>query len=94
MIDIDVGRRTRTVSPALRRALAVRDGRCRGHGCTVPAAWTDAHHIVHWADGGQTCLTNLVLLCRRHHRLLHTGGWQAVRQTDGPIDVVPTVRAP
>lgn len=91
---LDVGRRTRTVPPALRRALAVRDGRCRGHGCTMPVAWTDAHHIVHWADGGQTCLTNLVLLCRRHHRLLHTGSWQVIRQAHGVIDVVPAAHPP
>ncbi len=72
----------------------MRDGRCRGHGCTIPAAWTDAHHIVSWADGGATCLANLVLLCRRHHRLLHAGAWRVVRHSDGVIDVLPTARAP
>ena len=72
----------------------MRDGRCRGQGCTIPVAWTDAHHIIHWADGGQTCLTNLVLLCRRHHRLLHTGSWQVIRQAHGAIDVVPAARPP
>ncbi|MCY3843357.1 MAG: DUF222 domain-containing protein, partial [Acidobacteria bacterium] len=59
---LDVGRRTRTVSPALRRALAARDGQCRFPGCE--ARRCDAHHMRHWAHGGETALANLVLLCR------------------------------
>ncbi len=59
---LDVGRRTRTISPALRRALAARDGQCRFPGCA--ARRCDGHHIRHWADGGETALSNLVLLCR------------------------------
>ena len=59
---LDVGRRTRTISPALRRALAARDGRCRFPGCQNRRC--DAHHVEHWADGGETALDNLVLLCR------------------------------
>lgn len=70
---LDVGRKTRTVPPAIRRALETRDTGCRFPGCT--ARHCDAHHIVHWANGGPTCLDNLVLLCRRHHRLLHEGGY-------------------
>ena len=70
---LDVGRRTPVVSPALRRAVIVRDRRCRFPGCERPSAWSEAHHVVHWADGGSTSLSNLVLLCRRHHRLVHTG---------------------
>ena len=70
---LDVGRRTRTIPPAIRRALVVRDGGCRAGGCDRPPAWTDAHHLRHWADGGPTTLDNLVLLCRRHHRLVHEG---------------------
>ena len=70
---LDIGRRTRTVPTAVRRALVVRDGGCRFPGCDRPPAWTDAHHITHWADGGATALANLILLCRRHHRLLHHG---------------------
>lgn len=72
---LDVGRRTRTIPPAIRRALVVRDGGCRFPWCDRPASWCDAHHIRHWVDGGPTCLSNLVLLCRRHHRLLHEGGY-------------------
>jgi hypothetical protein len=70
---LDLGRRTRVVSPALRRALIARDGGCVVGGCQVPARWTDAHHIQHWADGGPTALWNLVLLCRFHHTLAHEG---------------------
>ncbi|MDZ7780342.1 MAG: DUF222 domain-containing protein [Gemmatimonadota bacterium] len=69
---LGVGRRTRTVPPSIRRALEVRDGGCRFPGCG--SRFTDAHHVVHWADGGETNLRNLVLLCRRHHRHVHRGG--------------------
>ena len=70
---LDVGRRTPVVPAALRRALIVRDAGCRFPGCDRPHPWCDAHHIHHWADGGDTALPNLVLLCRRHHRLTHQG---------------------
>jgi hypothetical protein len=67
---IDVGRRTRKIPPALRRALRERDrGRCRYPGCD--SCRTDAHHIRHWANGGPTNLANLVSFCKRHHRLVH-----------------------
>ena len=68
---IDVGRRTRTIPPALRRALDLRDSGCVWAGCGAPASWCDAHHIIHWADGGDTNLTNTQLLCRRHHTRTH-----------------------
>ena len=63
---LDVGRRTRTISPALRRALAARDRQCRFPGCGN--ARSDAHHLKHWADGGRTALDHLVLLWRPPHR--------------------------
>ncbi len=69
---LGAGHRKRTVPPALRRALEVRDRGCRYPGCGL--RFTDAHHIQHWADGGETSLRNLVLLCRRHHRAVHEGG--------------------
>jgi hypothetical protein len=73
---LDVGRRTSVVPPAVRRAVIVRDRGCRFPGCDRPQAWCDAHHVVHWADGGRTALQNLVLLCRRHHGMVHrTGGF-------------------
>ena len=71
---LDVGRRTRTISPALRRALVERDGGCRFPGCGQSRC--DAHHVKHWADGGETSLDNTLLLCRFHHRLVHEEGFQ------------------
>ena len=68
---LDVGRRTRTIPPGLRRALEQRDKGCTWSGCHVPVSWCDAHHVIHWADGGKTVLENLRLLCRRHHRAIH-----------------------
>jgi hypothetical protein len=70
---LDVGRKTPVVPAAIRRALVLRDGGCRFPGCGRPQAWCDAHHVVHWADGGPTALGNLVLLCRPHHRAVHEG---------------------
>jgi hypothetical protein len=70
---LDVGRRTPVVPAGLRRAVVARDRTCRFPGCDRPHHWCDAHHVVHWADGGPTALQNLLLLCRRHHRLVHTG---------------------
>ncbi|HZD16727.1 MAG TPA: DUF222 domain-containing protein [Actinomycetota bacterium] len=70
---LDVGRSTKVVPPALRRALTVRDRGCRFPGCGRPPSWCDAHHVWHWADGGATALDNLVLLCRPHHRAIHRG---------------------
>jgi hypothetical protein len=71
---LSVGRKTRTIPPALRRALEVRDRGCRFPGCGLRFA--DAHHLKHWADGGETSLDNCILLCRHHHRLVHEGGWR------------------
>jgi len=68
---IDVGRRTRTIPPALRRALELRDGGCVHPGCDAPVAWCDVHHIIHWAFGGDTSLDNTELRCRRHHTWVH-----------------------
>ena len=84
---LDVGRKTRTISPALRRALAARDRQCRFPGCQ--ARRCDAHHIRHWAHGGATALDNLVLLCRRHHRAVHEEGF---RVTVGPSGAARFVR--
>jgi hypothetical protein len=75
-LPLDVGRSTRTIPPQIRQALVVRDRGCVAEGCDRPAAWTEAHHVVHWAEGGRTALDNLVLLCRTHHRKVHHAGWQ------------------
>jgi hypothetical protein len=71
---LDVGRRKRTIPPAIRRALEARDRGCRFPGCGL--RFTDAHHVVHWADGGDTSLRNLLLLCARHHRAVHEDGFR------------------
>ncbi len=76
---LDVGRKTRLIPPAMRRALMRRDGGCRFPGCTH-TKFVDGHHIVHWADGGETRLDNLVSVCRHHHRLLHEGGYTVVKR--------------
>lgn len=81
---LDVGRRTRAVPTAMRRALRLRDGGCRFPGCTQ-RRWVDAHHVVHWQDGGETKLSNLVELCRHHHRRVHEGAFGLARADDGPL---------
>ena len=80
---LDVGRKTRTIPAAIRRALTARDRRCQFPACS--ARRCDAHHIDHWIDGGPTSLDNLVLLCRRHHRVVHEGGLSLKRQADGTV---------
>jgi hypothetical protein len=79
---LSVGRRTRTIPPALRRALRSRDGGCRFPGCTH-RRFLHAHHVRHWARGGETKLDNLVQLCSYHHRLVHEGGFGVSRGPDG-----------
>ncbi len=71
---LDVGRKTRTIPPSLRRALKARDRGCRFPGCENHR-FVDAHHVRHWSQGGATSIDNLMLLCRRHHRLVHEGGY-------------------
>ena len=87
---LDVGRRTPVVPPAVRRAVIVRDRTCRFPGCERPHTWCDAHHVEHWADGGPTALRNLVLLCRRHHRMVHVPGGFGLRIEEG----TPVFRRP
>jgi Domain of unknown function (DUF222)/HNH endonuclease len=86
---VDVGRARRVPGAAARRALEARDGGCVWPGCDRPLSWTAAHHVVHWADGGGTTLNNLVLLCHRHHWMLHEGGWSILRTDEGSILTVP-----
>jgi len=81
---LSIGRRSRTIPPAMRRALRFRDKGCRFPGCTN-SRYIDGHHIKHWADGGETSMDNLVQLCRHHHRLVHEGGFACERLDDGLI---------
>jgi len=80
---VEVDARTRTIPPALRRALHHRDRGCRFPGCGV--RFGQGHHIRHWAQGGPTTLSNLAMLCRRHHRAVHDDGYQVDRQPDGEL---------
>jgi hypothetical protein len=82
---LEVGARTRTIPPALRRALQYRDRGCRFPGCGV--RFGQGHHIRHWAQGGPTTLSNLALLCRRHHRAVHEEGFQIERLASGELRV-------
>ena len=79
----EVGARTRTIPPALRRVLQHRDRGCRFPGCGVASG--QGHHLRHWAQGGPTTLSNLALLCRRHHRAVHEEGYQVEREPDGTL---------
>jgi hypothetical protein len=89
---VDMGRSKRVVSSALRSALRIRDGHCQWPGCEREASRCDGHHLVHWISGGETNLANLVLLCRRHHRMVHEGGWQLVRDAEREVvAIAPTL---
>ena len=83
---LDIGRKTRTVPPSIRRALLARDRTCRFPGCTSRRC--DAHHVEHWLDGGPTSLDNLVLLCRRDHRSVHEGLVDVRLLADGALTVI------
>jgi hypothetical protein len=87
---LDIGRGSYTVSTAQRRALIVRDGGCAFPGCDRPHRWCAGHHIAHWADGGPTDLNNLVLLCGRHHRLIHHSDWECAIVNGRPEFYPPT----
>lgn len=86
---IDVGRAVRVPSPPVRRALNARDQMCRWPGCERPVSWTSSHHVRHWARNGDTGITNLLLLCYRHHYLAHDGGWSLTLGDDGRVLTVP-----
>jgi hypothetical protein len=87
---LDLGRAARTFAPWQRRPLALRDGHgCSFPGCDRPIAWCDAHHIVHWIDGGSTDLANGVLLCTHHHTLIHHGDWAIRIATDRRPEFIP-----
>ena len=90
---LDVGRRTRSIPPAIRRALRSRDAGCRFPGCTH-TRFLDGHHIRHWADGGATSLSNMVLLCRFHHRQVHEGRVDVRVLDDGALRFVDAYGRP
>ncbi|GAA3987065.1 HNH endonuclease signature motif containing protein [Allokutzneria multivorans] len=88
-IPLDYGREKRTAPKALRKALAVRDKGCAFPGCDRPPAWTEAHHVVHWINGGETSLGNMVLLCSHHHHVIHQQEWEIVFEAGLPVFLPP-----
>jgi len=82
-LDAEITRASRSTPPSTRRALAVRDRGCVAEHCTRPPQWTDSHHVKHWIDQGPTTMTNLILLCRPHHRKVHEEGWGLQRLSTG-----------
>ena len=92
---LDVGRAERTATPAQRRALAVRDGHCRFPSCRRKPQWCDAHHVAGWVESlGDTNIDNLVLLCRRHHTLVHNSRWTITRTAEGDYEFNHPARGP
>ena len=87
-VVVEAGRARRVVSTPMRRALNARDQHCQWPGCERPATSTAAHHLVHWVAGGATDLSNLVLLCLRHHWMVHEGGWQLLKDSGGQVRAI------
>src|SRR5205823_9409213 len=79
---LDIGRATRTIPRHIRRELIRRDKGCSFPGCGKKAKWCQAHHLIHWANGGPTALWNLALVCEHHHHVLHFTEWE-VRMANG-----------
>ena len=88
-VVVDVGRATRSVSPAQWRALKARYTTCCWPGCDRPIGWTNPHHVEFWSRGGHSDLPNLLPLCSHHHRLVHEGGWQVIRAGEGYKFIAP-----
>lgn len=87
-VPVELGRSVRLFTPGQRKLLALRDAGCRFPGCRRPPSFTDAHHVQSWLDGGATDMSNGLLLCRFHHRLVHEGGWTIRTGERGADDVV------
>src|SRR6202521_4613416 len=87
--QVEAGRTSRVIPPSMRRALIARDRGLRFPGCERPPAWTDGHHLKHWADGGPTLPYNLALLCRRHHYRVHEEGWRLEWGARGEVVAIP-----
>ena len=82
---LDLGRTRRLFSPAQRKALRLRDQHCRAEGCTIPAAWTEAHHLKPWSKGGNTDLEDGILACNWHHHRLHDPRYETTTLSNGDI---------
>jgi hypothetical protein len=84
---LDVGRASRLATPAIRTALEIRDGGCVIPECDRPPGWCEAHHVIHWSEGGKSALSNMALLCSRHHHELHQGRWRIDIDESGRVNV-------
>jgi hypothetical protein len=94
-VILDMGRTARVATPAQRRALAIRDRHCRFPGCSRQPRWCDAHHVDGWVESlGETNIDNLILLCRRHHTLVHNGRWAIDRIPTGGFEFNHPAREP
>jgi hypothetical protein len=92
---LDMGRSTRTATRPQRRALSVRDRHCQFPSCRRQPQWCDAHHIAGWVESlGKTDINNLILLCRRHHTLLHNSRWTITRTNNGNFEFTHPARGP
>jgi hypothetical protein len=88
-LEAEITRATRTTPPATRRALAARDRGCVAETCDRPPRWTDSHHVQHWTRNGPTIMSNLILLCRPHHRMVHEEGFGLRRMSNGRWALIP-----
>ena len=94
-VVLDMGRSVRVATPAQRRALAIRDRHCRFPACRRQPQWCDAHHIRPWVESlGETNIDNLILLCRRHHTLIHNSKWTITRTPNGDFEFTHPARGP
>ncbi len=92
---LDMGRSVRNATPAQRKALAVRDRHCRFPSCRRQPQWCEAHHIAGWVESlGETNINNLILLCRRHHTLIHNSRWTITRTPNGDFEFTHPARGP
>ncbi len=89
---LDVGRAQRLFPPHLRRALVARDKGCAFPDCSVPASWCEAHHLMPWSRGGSTSIDNGVLLCSRHHHVIHHESWSVELRSGIPWFTAPAGR--
>jgi hypothetical protein len=89
-VPLDLGRERRLITGSLRRALVLRDKGCTFPGCDRPPRWCHGHHATHWIDGGDTKLSDNVLICGHHHRFMHHGnGWEIRFAADGHPEYIP-----
>jgi hypothetical protein len=88
-VPLDVGRASRAIPDGIRRAVRARDQGCAHPGCDRPPSWCEIHHVIEWQHGGPTAVSNLVMLCRQHHRQVHDSGWEIQMSSGIPVFIPP-----